>query len=279
MTIPRDARSLSTEALEGLRRRAVAAVESGKTQSEVAQLLGVSRKTVGAWVRAYRRIGEQSFRPRTRGRRPGEQLALSPAQQAWAVKTVVAGTPDEHGLPHSLWSRQAVAELLNREHRILLSPATVGQYLARWGLLEEPNLKEMMRARVTGTLPRRRNSAIEAAEWIPEGDVLWCAWTRPRASDEHGRIPQRQDLLAGFRNYFGDVNLLQVISNRGVVFFQAQLGPFSSAQTERFFTALTGQFGRPLNVIVCRWPLEHHEILRTTSQRHTCHFSLRFLSA
>lgn len=72
-----DARSLSAEALEALRRRAVAAVKAGVTRAEVARLFGVSRKTVGAWVAAYQKDGDDAFRPKRRGRRPGEQFALS----------------------------------------------------------------------------------------------------------------------------------------------------------------------------------------------------------
>lgn len=271
----RDARSLSPEALEELRRRAVGAVESGVSQAEVARLLGVSRKTVGAWVRAYRRMGEKSFRPKARGRRPGEQLALSPAQQAWTIRTIIAGSPGEHGLPHALWSRQAVAELVNREYRILLSPATVAQYLARWGLIDEPYLKELMRARVTAVVPRQREVAAEDEEWIPEAEVVWVAWTRPHAPPDR-KGTGKKNLLTGFRNHFGDVNVLQAISHRGVVFFQVRVGPFDPAQTERFLVRLMDQFERPLNVIICRWPSEHHGILRTWPPRHARRISLRF---
>ncbi|MCI2415841.1 helix-turn-helix domain-containing protein [Saccharopolyspora sp. K220] len=276
MMTARDARNLSPEALEELRRRAVAAVESGSSRTEVARLLGVSRKTVGAWLRAYRRTGEESFRPKVRGRRPGEQLALSPAQQAWTVKTIAAGTPDEHDLPHALWTRQAVAELVNREYRILLSPATVGQYLARWGLIDEPYLREMMRARVTAVVPRQRAVAAVDEAWIPEAEVLWVAWTLPHAAPERTGATRKKNLLTGFRNYFGDVNVLQAISNRGAVFFQARVGPFDSAHTEGFLVRLMDQFGRPLNVIICRWPAEHHGILRAWPRRHSRRISLRF---
>ena len=61
----------------------VASVESGVSQSHAAHMFGVSRKTVGTWVRAYQVKGEEALRPRRRGRRTGEQLALSAAQQAW----------------------------------------------------------------------------------------------------------------------------------------------------------------------------------------------------
>lgn len=260
----RDARSLSSEALETLRRRAVAAVESGASRTEVARLFGVSRKTVGAWVLAYRSVGDEAFRPKTRGRRPGEQLALSPAQQAWTIKTIVAGTPDAQDMPYRLWTRQAIAELVNREFGIPLNPATVAQYLTRWRLIEEPNLERMMRGRVTGVAPRRRPTT-DGDRWIPDGEVLWVAWTRPHAPLDAPHRPAAggQNLLSGFRDYFGDVNVLLAVSNRGVVYFQAGLGPFTPWQSTDFVRRLTDQLGRRLNLIVCRWPLRHYEVLRS----------------
>lgn len=56
----RDARKISAEALEDLRRRVVAAVDSGATQVEVPRVFGVSRPTVNRWVRAYQDRGEES---------------------------------------------------------------------------------------------------------------------------------------------------------------------------------------------------------------------------
>lgn len=269
--VKRDARALSPEALEELRRRAVAAVESGGSQAEVARLLGVSRKTVGAWVRAYRRGGEDSFRPKSRGRRPGEQLALTPPMQAAMIKTIVAGTPDHHGLDHGMWSRQAVVELVNREYRIPLSPATAGQYLSRWGLIDETYLKEIKRAQVMAVVPRQRDMAVNQ-EWISGADVLWVAWTRPHAP-QRGR--GKQNLMTGFRNYFGDVHVLEAISHRSVVFFQAHLGPFEQAEVESFVDGLVEQFGQPLNLIICRWPADRGEILHAWPTRFAGKVSVR----
>ncbi|HYQ62577.1 helix-turn-helix domain-containing protein [Actinophytocola sp.] len=231
----RDARSLSAEALEDLRRRAVAAVESGVSRSEVARLFGVSRKTVGAWVAAYQRLGDDALRPKRRGRRPGEQLALSPARQDTTMRTIVDGTPDKHGMPHWLWTRQAVAELVNREFRVLLSPATVWKYLVRWGLITEPRLLEVMRGRITMTVP----VAHTPAAWLRNADAVSLAWA-PGA---------------------GDVNVLFAVSARGVVFFQARRGPFTTDEVSEFLERLMAQLARGLNVVVHSWPPRHGETL------------------
>ncbi|MTD56344.1 helix-turn-helix domain-containing protein [Amycolatopsis sp. RM579] len=273
----RDARSLSAEALEELRRRAVAAVEAGVTRSEVARLFGVSRKTVGAWVAAYQKDGDEAFRPKRRGRRPGEQFALSPAQQANTVKTIVDGTPDQHGMPHRLWTRQAIAELVNREFGILLSPPTVSQYLIRWGLIEEPRLLEMMRGRVTSVVPRQRTPGVDD-DWLADADVMWLAWTRPHRPPDsrRGPVASKQNLMTGFRDYFGDVNVMLAMSNRGMVFFQARRGPFDTGQAAEFVERLMAQLGRGLNIVVCAWPLPHYEILHTWPERYPGRIGVRF---
>jgi transposase len=64
-----------------MRRRAIEAVESCVPQVDVVRIFEVSRQTVGKWVRIYRSKGEEGLRPRRRGRRPGEQFALSSTQQ------------------------------------------------------------------------------------------------------------------------------------------------------------------------------------------------------
>ncbi|WP_181784265.1 helix-turn-helix domain-containing protein [Pseudonocardia pini] len=130
-----DARGLPPEDLEKLRRRAVGAVEAGVPQIQVALQLGVSRRAVGQWVRAFRESGEASFRPGRRGRRPGERLSLAPWQQERVLTTLAAGPPDAQGLPWLLWTRRSVAELIRRDLAVTLSTVTVARYLARWGIL------------------------------------------------------------------------------------------------------------------------------------------------
>ncbi|MCG8914943.1 helix-turn-helix domain-containing protein [Actinokineospora sp. PR83] len=270
-----DARSLSADALEALRRRAVAAVEAGVTRAEVARLFGVSRKTVGAWVAEYRRRGDDALRPRRRGRRPGEQFALSAAQQARVVRAIVAGPPEACGLPQRLWTRQAIAELVRREFGILISSPTVSQYLARWGLVEERRLPQVRRGRVPSGRP---GEARPGNDWIVGAEVLRLTWTRPHTpvDSRRGPVSGRQNLLTGFRDHFGDVNLLLALSHRGVVFLQAQRGAFDARQADEFLTRLTDQFGRGLNVIVCEWPAQHDDMLREWPRPRPGLLSVRF---
>jgi transposase len=274
----RDARSLSADALEALRRRAVAAAESGVPRTEIARLFGVSRKTVGAWVLAYQSMGEESFRPKRRGRRPGEQLALSPAQQAWTVRTIVDSTPDKIDLAHQLWTAQAIVELVNREFRIPLSPATASKYLIRWGLIEDRRVLDAKRGRSASPVPRSRMQDFHGNGWIPDGDIMWLSWTRPHAPVGVRPTPvaSRQNLMSGFRDYFGDVNVLIARSNRGVVLFWARRGPFDARQMIDFVEGLLAHAGRSLNIIISGWPLQYYGLIRSLPEHYESKVSVRF---
>ena len=76
----RDFRKLDPATQAELRRVAVGMVEAGRTRVEAAAAVGVNRRFVGGWVEAARRFGDAALAGGRRGRRPGEQKALSPAQ-------------------------------------------------------------------------------------------------------------------------------------------------------------------------------------------------------
>jgi transposase len=218
------ARSLPADALERIRRQAVAAVESGIPQARVAQLFGVSRKSVGNWVRVYQARGEAALRPRRRGRRAGQRLALSAAQQAWVVSTVSAGPPDGMGLPSLLWTRKAVVELIRRKFGVLLSPATVDRYLGRWELLGKAEPLWQLSDCAPGT--------------------FLVAWTHPRSPTGSGRL-----------------NALVAVNNRGVLLFQAGEHPFTATHLAEFHRRLRVQLARDVRLLVRAWPAAHSALL------------------
>lgn len=218
------ARSLPADALERIRRQAVAAVESGISQSRVAELFGVSRKSVGSWVRAYAARGEAALRPRRRGRRAGEQLALSAEQQEWVIQTVAGGLPDDVGLPCLLWTRKAIVELVRGQFDVTLSAATVSRYLRRWELL-----------------------CPLGPGWQP-GDggtgTLAVAWTHPRSFT----APTRLDALVA-------------VNKRGLLLFWVGAQPFTRAQLAEFHRRLRVQLGRDVQLLVHSWPAAHSALL------------------
>ena len=115
MALRRDFRKLDPTTQAELRRVAVAMVEAGKTRVEAAATVGVNRRFVGEWVETVRRSGEAALDGGRRGRRPGEQKALSPQQEQRIRRLIADRCPDQLTLPFALWTREAVGALIERE--------------------------------------------------------------------------------------------------------------------------------------------------------------------
>src|SRR4029078_1908718 len=90
MAVERDFRKLAPATQAELRRIAVAMVRAGKTRIEAAEAVGVNRRFVGQWVKAAEQAGEAALLGRRRGRRPGEQKALSASREE-GLRSLIAG--------------------------------------------------------------------------------------------------------------------------------------------------------------------------------------------
>jgi transposase len=266
----RDARKLSADGLEDLRRCAVAAVESGVPRTEVARLYGVSRQTVGAWVRAYRLEGSDALRPRRRGRRPGDQLALSSARQLWMLRTMTTTTPDKMGLRDVLWTWQSLAELAHREFGVVLGTTSIRNYLIRWGFRPAgPQPIRMLtdRAAVTyglrattgamttgaGAAGVRRRPVTETL-WTDHARVRWSVCGPP--ADPDSRVSLHSEVL------------FAVTSRRAVLFTPAR-DPYDGAEIREFYARLLSRHCAPV-VIVPGWePTRRTESLDLWISTHT----------
>src|SRR4051794_41318404 len=155
MVTERDFRKLAPATQAELRRIAVAMVRAGKTRLEAAATVGVNRRFVGRWVQAAAQRGEAALAGGRRGRRPGEQKALSAAQEEGLRCLIARGCPDQYGLSFALWTRQAVRALIARESGVWLSLSVVGDYLRGWGFTAQ---------RPARRATERRDEAVRA--WL-----------------------------------------------------------------------------------------------------------------
>ena len=131
MPMEGDFRKLQPITQAELRRVAVNMVRSGKSRIEVAKAVGANRRFVGEWVQAFEQGGEAALAGGKRGRRPGEQKALSPRQEALIRRLIVGKCPDQLRLPFALWTREAVGQLIERRTGVRLSLRSCAQCAQR----------------------------------------------------------------------------------------------------------------------------------------------------
>ena len=127
-----DFRKTPQKIQDEVRKRDVKAVLSGKSQTEVAEIFGVSRPTVNIWVNNYKRKGKQTLTSKKRG--SYKEPKLKGYQSANIVNMIKDRHPEQLKHPFVLWTREAVRDLIERKFGVKYCLSTVGRYLKKCGL-------------------------------------------------------------------------------------------------------------------------------------------------
>lgn len=249
-----DARSLSPAAQEDLRRRVVAAVKGGMSQAAAARVFRVAPKTVWRWVDAFDRRGNRGLNARRRGRRAGEQKALTPRQQARVRRAVIHKCPDQLALPGLVWTRAQVRQLIRDWFGVELSLVTVGVYLRSWGLSPQKPVRRAYEQdpRAVSEWLQVTYPAIAARARRDKAVILWLDQTGLRSDAAVGTTwaPVGQTpVVAKTGRRFG-VNVMAAISNKGELYFTCYTGSFTGEVLLAFLARLTRHLGRKIHLIV-----------------------------
>ena len=114
----------SPAVLEYRRRLAVQRVEDGYSIGDVAEFLGVDRRTVRRWVATFRQHGAAALAALPVTGRPSK---LTHTQEKIVCRWL-ADNPTEHGFATELWSAPRLAQLIEQEFSIRFHP----DYLTTW---------------------------------------------------------------------------------------------------------------------------------------------------
>jgi transposase len=253
----KDARSLPAVAQEDLRRKAVQAVRGGKTQEEAAQLFGVARQTVGGWIKSYREGGSRRLKARRRGRPPGR--SLQPWQAAQIVRAITDRCPNQLKLPFYLWTREAVAHLIEERHGIALSVWTVGRYLRDWGFTPQKPLRRAFEQDPEAVQKwlEEEYPAIRAQAKKEKAQIYWGDEMGMRSDHQTGTTYGRKGetpVIPGTGQRFR-CNMISAITNRGKLYFMVYRNGFSTVVFTAFLRRLTRQVGGKLFLIVDGHPV------------------------
>lgn len=253
-----DARKLDGATQGHLRKLVVKAVRGGMKQTEAAAAYGVSLRAVSKWMRLSRSGGLRALKLGTRGRRSGS--GHLDQQQAARIRALIVGKmPDQLKLPFYLWTREAVARLIEREFGVKVSPTSVGRYLKAWGMSAQ---KPVRRAY------ERNDEAI--ARWLKEEyPAIAEEAKRERAAIYWGdEMGLRSDHISGTcfaplgktpvvratGQRFG-CNMISAITNRGALAFMVFEGKFQNPVFIEFMRRMLKQVKRKIYLIVDGHPV------------------------
>ena len=132
-----DARKLSHDTLEAMRRRAVMSVQEGQSPELVGQALGLNRTTIYDWLARYRRGGWDGLKAKPLTGRPPK---LDGKTLRWIYKTVTQKNPMQLKFTFALWTREMVAVLIRKKYGVTLAANSVGRLLAQLGITAQKPL-------------------------------------------------------------------------------------------------------------------------------------------
>ena len=275
----KDARSLPAVAQEDVRFKAVKAVVGGKKQVEVADIFGVTRQAVGKWVRAYREGGFKALKAAKQGRPKGGSLL--PWQAAQIAKTVIDRHPDQLKLPFYLWTREAVAQMIEAKFGIRLSVWTVGRYLGRWNFTPQKPIRkafekdpEAVRQWLEQRYPAIRKQAKREKAWIHWGDEMGIRSDHctGRSYGRRGQTP----VVPGTGKRFG-CNMISALTNLGHLNFMVFKERFTSDVFVEFLRRLVRQSGQKVFLIVDGHPVHRSKHTKNWIAKHEDNIRLFFL--
>jgi transposase len=138
-----DFRSGSSEVRQAIRQRGISLIKFGKkTKGEVAVLFGVNKNTVRNWCKRYKAVGDKGLADKKRGARSEDCKLLTDAQEMQIQKLITDRYPEQYKLSYALWTSRAVRDLVEQQFGIVVSRATMCNYLKSWGFTPQKPKKK-----------------------------------------------------------------------------------------------------------------------------------------
>jgi len=234
--------------------------KSGKSNGEIAELLGIPKITVKRYA------ASSQTKEKTRGRKPKEQQALSESIQTQIVKWISDDTPDQYKLPFALWNRRSVTELIQEKFGIKLAVRTIGNYLNSWGFTPQ---KALIRAYEQSPEAVKKwldedYPVIEQEAKADNAEIYWADETGVRNDDQRargysprGKTPELKLNGKRFR-----VNMISAVNNQGKSSFMVYTENMAVGLLIKFLVKLHREVGRKVVVILDNLRVHHAKILQ-----------------
>lgn len=214
-----DMRSLSRAARHERRVQVIRLRKAGGTYEEIAVQTGLSRTGVFNICQRHEVAGAQALRDAPTGRQQGDGRVLDADQETLVRKLITDKTPDQLKMPYALWTRTAVAQLIEQRFGIRLPVRTMGLYLKRWGFTpQKPMKKAYEQAPAAVKRWHEQEYPQIAARAKAEGaEIHWGDETGLRSDDVRGRgyAPKGETPVIRVNSARQGLSVISTVTNKG----------------------------------------------------------------
>jgi len=278
-----DFRKLSPDTRLQIKKLALKMMRSGKSMTEIAELLSVTRKSLYTWEKQFQENGVKGLRDGQRGRQYGQQRVLSTQQEKTIQQIIVDKCPEQLKLPFALWTRKAVQELIENQFNLLLPIRTIGEYLRRWGFTPQKPLRRAyeQKPQVVKEWLDSQYPLIQKRAKKENAQIYWGDETGLSSEDNRGRgyspkgvTPVRMTTGSRF-----STSMISAIANQGQMRFMIYKGGLNIGLFLTFLKRLIKDAKRKVFLIVDNLRVHHAKKVKKWIAEHQKKIELFYLPA
>jgi len=279
----KDTRTLNQDAQEEIRRQAMRLIEAHKTQTEIAELLGVARTTINRWHKRYKKDGWAALRKRKRGRAVGTDRRLNREQEKEIQKTIVDHTPDQLKMTFALWSRHAVQQLIKDKYGVSYTLQGVGRLLKDWGFTPQRPAKRAIERNDEAVRKWKEEDypQLAARAKAEKAEIWWADETaaKPechfrRSFSPKGKTPVIKQSAKRFHS-----SMISALNNQGKLEWMALKDAMNSETFLTFLKQMIKYRKRKIILIVDNLKVHHSHIVQDWVEANKERIELVFLPA
>lgn len=260
-----DARKLEPAAQYELRKQVIRAWKRGRNRVQISEDVGLSYVAVCNIVNRFRRMEEQDVRglaPARRGRRVGEDRALTNEQEMHLQRLICEKRPEQLKMEFALWNRAAVMELIEREYGIKLSVRGIGNYLKRWGFTPQKPIKKAyeQRPQAVQSWLDEQYPEIEKRAKAEGAEIHWGDETAVVNTDVRGRSyapAGKTPVIFAIGGTRQKLSMIATVTNQGKTRWMIIDEAFNSDRLIEFLEALIKDADRKVFLILDNLRVHH----------------------
>ena len=198
-------------------------------------------------------------------------------------KLIADKTPEQLKMPYALWTRAAVADLIERRFGLRLAVRTMGQYLARWGFTPQKPMKKAY-----------EQSPAAVKKWLDEdypdiatrakaegAEVHWGDESGLRSDDVRGRgyAPKGETPVIRVNNKRHGLSVISTVTNKGQMRWKIFDGALNAEILIDFLQRLIKGAARKLFLILDNLRVHHAKPVKAWLADHAAAIEVLYLAS
>ena len=276
-----DLRTLNNDELYIIKKQVVRLKEMKLPGKQIEEMTGVSQYAVSRIWTSYQNGGLPALKPKTSGRKQGEQTLLSDVQEREMKRIIIDKTPDQYKMRFMLWTREAISGLALELFGVKLSLQCVSNYMKRWGFsCQRPTKRAYFADNVKNDrFMKEEYPAIKERAKAENAVIYWGdeVGVDNREHYQRGFAPKGKPPVISVEVKRERLNMLSAITHRGKVRFMIFDGTMNQQTLIEFMRRMINDVPQKVFLMLDNLRVHHGKKVQKWLEKHKGRIEVFFL--